>query len=1063
MVSLSRREQQSTAGVGLGALHARFEACVAARPDAIALLFREQALSYRTLNARANRLARMLRRAGVTRDTIIALQVQRSPEMLIGLLAILKAGGAFLPIDPTYPPARISYILEHSQAQVLLTQCSLAAPASTEALRCFDLFDATLYQDDDSDLDSWNEPDDLAYVLYTSGSTGLPKGVAITQQSVLNLIESLGQIIECKPGKSVLALTTVAFDIFVAETLLPLCWGMRVVIADEQEQADVELLRRRLLLSAVEVLQLTPSRLRLLLDTAEGLASVQAVRTLLVGGEAFPNYLLARLHDYPGTIYNLYGPTETTVYSLGKRLHQGERVNIGTPIANTQVFVVDAAGQCQPVGAEGELLIGGVGLARGYLHRPDLTAERFVPNPFSDEGDTAHLGDCGLRLYRTGDRVRQLPNGEIEFLGRLDRQVKLRGYRIELGEIEQLLLSRPQVKAAVVEIWGAAQQQQYLCAYVVPSAEAPLSTTVLRRYLAQQLPAYMIPAFFVELDELPLTPNGKIDRRALPLPLPAPGTNRVAPRNELEQQLAQIWADLLGFDPVTLSVDHSFFDLGGNSLNATLLLARIHQELQVRIPVARFFDHASIAGLAQEIAAAERAVHLPITPTPLQPEYPLSAEQLRVFIMQHLAPQNTLYNLPELYRVEGNLDLQRITASFQALVARHESFRSSFHIKEGVPIQQIHAHAPFELLLYETTELAAPELLRSFVAPFDLSCAPLLRVGVVRIEGRDAFFLLDMHHIIADGFSRDILLKEFLHLYAGEALPPLRVQYRDYLVWQQAMRDSPQLQQQAAFWLEMFATPVPTLKLPIDYPRPEPRHFGGRRLYFDIEPQVVMDLRALAREEQASLFILLFAVVSVFLARLTDQDDIVIGTPIAGRDHADLDQIIGMFVNTFALRTHPQGQQPFRAFLREVRSLCLAAFENQNYQFNELVDALNLKRDASRNPLFDVMFVLQDTETKAFQIPGVVLHPDEYEHTTSKVDLLIQMREIDDGLTCYFEYDTALFKPATMELLRDRLLVLLADLVEHPQRMIADLEYRTAAEKALYQFDSIEFDFSYDE
>jgi amino acid adenylation domain-containing protein len=987
-------------------VHALLEQSVSRYGAQTALVFHDQAFSYSEVDEKVSRLAVRLRREGVGPDAVVGLMAKRSPELIIGQLAILKSGGAYLPIDPKYPESRIAYMLQHSGSSLLLTDDSPSTCTNAAGMRSLNLFDEELYSGPGARFDPHFQPTNLAYVIYTSGSTGKPKGVAVEHRHLFSFIDSFTREIDFRSPQRILALTTLSFDISIVETLIPLTSGMTVVIADEQQQADMELLRSCIVDQQIDLLQVTPSRLRQLIGDGEGMNCLSRVSDLLVGGEAFPDHLFEQLKDCPCRVHNLYGPTEATVYALFKTLRKGEKVTLGKPLSNTEAYIADDSGRLLSTGKEGELLLGGSGVARGYLNAPELTVKSFQPAPFQPD----------RRIYRTGDRARWTPTGEVEFLGRVDRQVKLRGYRIELGEIENLLLAHPQIKAAVVE--KAKDANQNLCAYIVPHAANAVNMSELRHYLARSLPDYMVPAFVVELPELPLMPNGKIDYEALPKPAPGSASDAVI-TDSAEERIVSIWSALLGIPKERIGPEDDFFALGGHSLSASLAIARMHSAFDVRIPLADFFDRATPRALAQYVKAAGKTVHQAIPRTEVKDRYPLSSEEARQFVLYQLAPQSCAYNLPEIYEVQGSLDIERVEQVFRMLVDRHESLRTSFEIDDGVPWQKVHPHVPFAIKVRDVDEDAVRLALQEFVRPFDLACAPLLRVEVLRVDARRFFFMLDIHHIIADGFSRDILLREFLQLYAGQELSPLAVQYKDYAESQQHIKNTDRIKQQKAYWLEVFNDPAPPLELPLDFPRPYVRIFEGRRLYFKIAAPVVNELKRLACEENASLFMTLFSVVSSYLNDLTGQEDLVIATPIAGRDHADLEPVIGMFVNMLAVRTRPKRQTPFREFLRQTRATLLQAFENQNFQFDELVDAIGLSRDPSRNPLFDVMFILQDTETKPVEIPGVRLTPYVFETGTSKVDLTIHMRESEEELECYFEYDTHLFEHDTVKFMSE--------------------------------------------
>jgi len=1006
-------------------------------------------VSYGQLNDRANELAQQLRLAGIARGSIVGLLLRRSTDLVAGILAVLKAGAAYLPLEIHSPPKRLDYMLRQSGAALVLCDGREHLTRLSGETPGLNILDRAPSENGSGSQLPQHAAEDLAYVIYTSGTTGNPKGVMIEHRSVVNVVDALAERIDYTPGKTMLSATSVSFDIFVAEALLPLARGMTVILATEREQRDPVLLREGLRSSRAQMFQATPSRLRLLLGDEEGLGCLRQLDEILVGGEPFPETLFQQVSTLGPKIHNLYGPTETTVYSLTKLLTAGERITIGTPVRNTSVYVVGP--NCQPCeeGIEGELWIGGCGVARGYIGEPQLTADKFVTAPFPPYE----------RVYRTGDLVKKLPSGELEFLGRIDRQRKLRGHRVELEEIESLLLVRPEIQAAVVEVLTGERTGQYLCAYLVLRSGGTFDVSAVREDLKAHLPDYMVPAFFVQVPELPLTTNGKIDFSALPKPVPDPTAGRIPPRNETDRRLAAIWSELLGLPAAVIGIDSSFFELGGDSLNAALLAGRIHREFGVRIPMAALFANATIRELAACVASSETAPLAIIARADQCDVYPLSSEQSRIFLLQTLCPETTAYNLPEVYRSEGTLDVQRIERVFAALIQRNESLRTSFLFRNGTPVQRLHTHVPFRVEVQETSEQRVPQMIAAFIRPFALDRVPLLRVSLLRTDGPWTYFMFDWHHVISDGFSRDVLLRDFREIYSGGSPSELRIQYKDYVTWQTRNSTSDQMLQQKRFWCNMFEQPSIRLALTTDYPRPEVRKFSGGTVAFEIQAEVVQRLRALARREDASLFMVLFAVVSAFVGRICKQEDVVIGTPIAGRNHPDLERVVGMFVNTFAIRTHPEENKPFRQHLREVRNTFLDAFENQNYQFDQLVQALRVKREPGRNPLFDVMFVLQDTETQPFVIPGVRLIPCAVESASSKMDLTVHMREHRGVLTCTLEYDDELFRPATIQLMSGRLLVFLESAVDDPNSRIAELNLCTEQERLLNRYSGAVFAF----
>lgn len=999
---------RSTDGVEPDSLLAAIEQSASAAPATVAIVCGSDALTYNELNRRSNQLARTLMRAGITTESIVGLEAVPSADVFVGLLAILKAGGAYLPIDPALPRAHLEAILQESAPAAVLGVGSAGAAYGSrpDGPHWIDVSDPAWRGEDDAPVPGRAHPSALAYVMFTSGSTGPPKGVCIEHRALASFARSVTRAIDFRPGTTILALTTLAFDISILETLVPLSRGMTVRVATADQCADITEVRRLLAAGDIDMIQLTPSRLRLLLSDGAGLASLGCLRSVLVGGEAFPDDLFARLRGCPFNVYNLYGPTETTVYSCVQQLREGEPVTIGVPLDNTRVYIADDKGEPSAPGQPGELLIAGDGLARGYLNNPGLTAERFAPTRFAP---------CE-RAYRTGDRVRRT-GGRLEYLGRIDRPIKVRGYKVDLDGIEALLRAHPLVSDAVVTIRTGPEGVEQLCAYFVACDPAVDAADLLRAHLSERLPAYSVPAFFMPLASIPLTRNGKVDAHALPTPS-AGRRSGAEPTSALERRVREVCADVLGIAPETIGIDESFFGLGGTSLSAGMLLGRLHRELDVDVPLRAFFDAPTTAGLAARIASADRSPIVALPPADPAELVPLSSEQARVYFLQRMAPESLAYNLPEIRRIDGELVASRLESALRSLIARHESLRTSFHEIHGTPVQRVHRQVPFTLAVHDIDEQRAPKRLETLIARFDLERAPLLRAALLRTGNAHSTLLLDVHHLVADGLSKDILIRELCALYRGESLPPAGAQYRDYVAWQQKAAGSADRARQRDYWLRMHSTRYRPCNLPTDRPRPVHRRFAGARVPFNIDANAVKQIRGIAASERASLFMAVFALTSAYLARITSQNETVLGIPVAGRPHATLASAVGMFAGTLAIRVPVDPTASFRHHLRGVRALLLSAFENQDYQFDDLVAQLDLVREPGRNPLFDVMLAVEETEREPLRIPGVEEVLVELDHDTSKVDLTFGMRHVSGGLQGYLEYDTDLFDATTAGLIR---------------------------------------------
>ncbi|EPY04932.1 bacitracin synthetase 1, partial [Paenibacillus alvei TS-15] len=1048
--------------------HELFEEQAFKTPDHVAVVFEEERLTYRELNEQADRLARMLQAQDVKPDTIIAIMAERSLEMVVGMLGILKAGGAYLPVDPGYPSERIRYMLEDSGASLLLIQPHLKDKVCTADVQQSPMTDKIMYSGKLVDLNLADgeaeelenvplhtnvQPHHLAYVIYTSGSTGKPKGVMVEHAGLTNLKMYFQSVLGVSERDRIVQFASCSFDASVWEMGMALFTGAGLFIPSEETIRHTSLFMEFLNLHQITAATLPPTYLHHLDPDA-----VLSLRTLVTAGSVVSPELVSRWKNESRHFYNAYGPTEATIcatawFEPGNNGSERRYVPIGNPISNTQVYILDEAGQLQAIGVPGEIYIAGDGLARGYLARPELTAEKFVVNPFLHDG----------RMYRTGDLGRWQPDGSIEYLGRIDHQVKIRGYRIEPGEIEAHLLRHEHIKETIVMLRQDEHEAPYLCAYV--SAEENVDAAELRGFLGKELPGYMIPSFFVQLDKLPLSPNGKIDRQALPAPEGAGGAEYVAPRTALEARLTDIWKSVLGIERI--GVKDNFFDLGGHSLKATTLVARMHKELDVDVSLRIIFQSPVLEQLAQAIESMEQKLHASIKPAEAREHYPVSSAQKRMYILNQLEGAELSYNMPGVYSVEGQLDAGRLEQAFSGLIARHESLRTTFELVNGEPVQRVHDQVSF---MVERISLSGPELLKEeriarqvadFVRPFDFEKAPLLRVGLIEVETERHLLLFDMHHIISDGLSMNVLVREFARLYDGENLQELRIQYKDYAVWQQTLHESGSMQAQEAFWLETFAGEIPVLELPTDYIRPAVQSFEGEALYFHIEREIAAGLQKIAADTGATMYMVLLAAYTVLLSKYTGQDDIVVGTPIAGRPHADLEPLIGMFVGTLAMRNYPTEDKSFAAFVREVKERTLKAFEHQDYPFEELVEKLDVPKDLSRNPLFDAMFAMQNTNDDEVRIASLQFTPYGSNHTAAKFDITMNAVEMEEAIGFLVQYRTSLFRKETMERMASHFTYLLKVVSEQPEQRIGEICILPEQERqlVLYEFNAAEADY----
>ena len=1025
-------------------IHKLFEEQVERTPHNSAAVFEDTLLTYQDLNKKANSLAKLLREKGVSRDTIVGIAVVRSIEMIVGIMAILKAGGAYLPISPGYPEDRIRYMLEDSGAGILLINSmdSVQLPL-VNGIEMLDLADDSNYLKDGSNPENINNSRDLAYIIYTSGSTGKPKGVMIEHRSLVNRLNWMQKKYPIGENDTILQKTPYTFDVSVWELLWWSMVGAKVCFLTPGGEKDPKEIVEAIDKNKVTTMHFVPSMLNIFMDyIEEGIDTdrLKSLKDVFASGEALTVQQVKRFYRSIKNVklHNLYGPTEAAIdvsYFDCPSDGELETVPIGKPIDNMNLYVLGSNNMLLPVGIAGELHIAGDGLARGYINRPELTDEKFVPNPFKP----------GERMYKTGDLARWIADGNIEYLGRMDHQVKIRGLRIELGEIEARLSEHPKIKETVVVVRENRNNEKYLSAYIV--SDEAISTSELKEFLAQQLPEYMVPAYFTRLDRIPLSHNGKIDRKALP----EPDTDRnigveyEAPSGRIEELLVNIWQDILGVEKV--GTQDSFFDLGGNSLNATTLSARIHKEFNVEIPLREIFLQKTVKKLAEYIDKSEKDIYSSIEPAIEQEYYPVSSAQKRLFFLEQLDDAGTVYNIPAAVEIEGSLDVKRLEDTFKTLGRRHETLRTSFEIIDGEPVQRIHKDIPFEIEHIDTEGKDTDQVIRDFIRPFNLANAPLFRVGLASISQDKYLLVYDMHHIIADGTSSILLTDEFTRLYNGIDLPELKIQYKDYSVWQNELLKKETLKKQEEYWLERFAGELPVLNMPLDYPRPPVQSFEGKEITFTIEKDLSKRLNNIAAKNGSTLYMLLLAAYNVLLSKYTGQQDIIIGSPVAGRLHADLTQIIGMFVNTLAMRNYPVANKTFNEFLEEVRTNSLQAYENQEYQFEELVEKVQVSRDLGRNPLFDTMFILQNLEGRETEYEGLKFKQYEFENTAAKFDLSLAGVEVSGEVLFSMVYAQKLFHKETIERLSDHFKNILEIIAENPDIRICEIDMLSSEEK----------------
>ncbi|MBZ5526060.1 MAG: amino acid adenylation domain-containing protein, partial [Acidobacteriia bacterium] len=1034
-------------------VHELFERQVARTPNAPAVEHDGEQISYAVLDRRANQLAHYLRKRGVGPEVTVGVCLHRGVELVVALMGVLKAGGAYVPLDPEYPRERLQFMTADARAAVLLTESDLRGLLGEGHAQviCVDEQQEEIAAESTEAVSSGVVPQNLAYLIYTSGSTGRPKGIAIAHQSTNVLLHWVREMFTHEELEGVLASTSVCFDVSIFELFAPLSWGGKLIIV-----ANALALPQLAETGKIKIVSTVPSAMAELVRM-RGVPS--SVRVVNLGGEAVPRSLVQQIYEHTQVerVLNMYGPSEDTTYSTCAFLTKEDAartMSIGRQVSNTQAYVLDENFQPLPARVPGELYLGGAGLARGYLNRPDMTAKKFLPNPFSATG--------GERLYRTGDRARWRSDGELEYLGRFDHQIKVRGYRIELGEIESVLLAEPHVAGAVVVARGEGANQR-LVAYVAgEDRNAALDTAPLRERLRELLPEYMQPSMIVPLPEIPLTPNGKVDRSALPELGYQEGdaSEDRAARTPEEEILAGIFARVLEVERV--GVRQNFFEIGGHSLLATQATSRVRSAFGIDLPLRTLFESPTVEKLAQVVgrARAVAAAEAPLVRVSRDGRLPLSYAQQRLWFLQQMDPQSAAYNMPFAWRLSGNLDRQALQQSLNALAQRHEGLRTSFRLIDGDAILQIAGSV--ELPIRETDLRSLPAAEREAEArrlahveaatPFDLRYPPLLRVGLLRLDEHEYVLMGAMHHVISDGWSVQIMLREISRFYEAcirdmqPALEELKIQYVDYAVWQRQWLQGEVLERQLQYWRQQLAGLEP-LDLPTDHARPAVMNQQGASVPFLLPEELSDQIQELGRSAGTTLFMTLLAAWQTVLSKYSGQRDIAVGTVVANRNRVEIEELIGFFVNTLVLRTQCQGNPDFVELLDHVRRVTLDAYQHQEMPFEKLVEELQPERDLGRSPLFQVMLLMGNTGEPEFHLPRLRLSQFTAESDTTKFDLSLAIHEDGGRIAGALSYASDLFEKQTAQRLLDHLRLVLERMVAVPASKIEELVLLTAQER----------------
>ncbi|MCY9107205.1 amino acid adenylation domain-containing protein [Bacillus atrophaeus] len=1014
-----------------------FEDQAAETPEATALVLDDTHWTYRQLDERANQMARVLKEKGAKPGSIVAVMMRRSKEMAAALLGIWKAGSAYMPLDPGYPSERLSFLLDDSETSLLLTEDELISTVPSDyAGDTVTTEEALSYKTDP--LPTTIQAGKLAYLIYTSGTTGRPKGVLVDHRGIANTLQWRREEYGMSGQDTALHLFSYVFDGCVTSLFTPLLSGACVILTNDDDAKDVLAIKKTIAKHRVTHLLIVPSLHRVLLEVLEK-EEAKTLRVVTFAGEPVTADLLEASREIcPHTeLANEYGPTENSVATTVLRhLNQESCITIGRPIANTEVCIL-IGNQLQPIGASGELCIGGAGLAQGYYKQTELSQKAFTSHPFRE----------GERLYRTGDAARWLQDGTLEYIGRFDDQVKIRGYRIELGEVEAVLRNIPGVKEAAVVARETSSDERELFAYIVPQKGDGLPNVHL--HLAGKLPAYMIPASITKINKMPLTSSGKLDRSALPEPMNMADSAHTyePPRTIIESELTAIWKNVLNKKQIGIRDD--FFHLGGQSLKAATLVSRIHKKLNIQLPLSEVFIYPTVESMAAKIESLKEQTFTTIAPAQSRELYPLSFSQKRMYTLHQLEENGTGYNMPAALELHGKLDRQRLKQAVTELVNRHESLRTSFVIHNGELMQQVHVSLTPEFTeLQIESKSQLKQTMQSFIQPFVLTNAPLLRACLIVLENDHHYLLLDMHHIAADGVSMSTLIQEFTDLYCGKTLHPLKLQYKDFAVWQKEQFARQLFSKQEDYWLKQLSG-LPVLELPLDKNRPLLPDFSGGTFEAEIDRETAERLHRIMSETGCTLYMVLLAAYSILLSKLSGQKDIVVGSPAAGRRHADLEPVIGLFVNTLAMRSQPEGEKSFRSYLQEIKEVALTAYEHQDYPFEELTNKLGTQRELNRNPLFDAMLVLQSSEDFQLELPGLAISSRKLPHKASKFDLTLHAEENNEGIRCCFEYSTALFEHETVARWANHFKELLRSITADTDVKLADMQMLGGSEQRM--------------
>uniref|UniRef100_UPI000CD90471 non-ribosomal peptide synthetase n=1 Tax=Bacillus thuringiensis TaxID=1428 RepID=UPI000CD90471 len=1044
-----------------------FEQQVIQNPDSVALVYKDQQLTYKELNEKVNQLAFYLQKRNIGPESMVGVYIERSLEMIVSILGIIKAGGAYVPLDPAYPTKRLEYILKDANIQVLLTQSHLTQWIPKE-IDCIDIKEHEMNISREKNINPTIEvkPDNLAYVIYTSGSTGNPKGVLYEQKGLCNFINASINFTKLNTGSKVVQFSSIAFDVSLYDIFATLVSGGTLYVCGQQDIMPVEPLTQFLLEKKITHAFLPPTVLNLLDES-----KFEELQTVISAGSVCSEQVAKRWVKNHLFI-NAYGPTEASVATID--IYSGKGTPpIGRSIPNVEVYVLNEAKKLVPIGTVGELYIGGIALARGYLNQPELTKASFIPHPFKNSSND--------RLYRTGDLVKYLPDGNIEYIGRADKQVKIRGFRIELGEIETILGNHPDIKEVTVVAQEDSFGDNILVAYIVGEGD----TQEWRKHVGVHLPNYMVPAHFIKIESLPLTVNGKVDKDALPAWASIIQTNDgyIAPRNRVEQKMVEIWSEVLGIDSSAIGINDNFFELGGHSLLATKITSRLGVDFSILVQIRDIFEYPTIKHFSKRLTfllgkTGEIDVFTPLQSVKREQYEPLSFAQQRLWIMDKIVTNSALYNVPIAWRLKGKWNIEMLKKGYNAIIHRHEILRTVFHEVDGKPVQIVQQDITVPLSVIDLRYLS-PEDKTSKIEniskieakkPFDLSQGPLLRTHLIIMDNKELVLLCTIHHIIFDRWSLDTFINEWMSFYQAflenetEKLPPLPVQYIDFTKWQKSWLTEDIIQKQIAYWGKELRGLLPILELPLDYPRPIIQSYNGDTYQIVIPNKLLEKIKVFNSKEGVTLFATLLASYQGFLSRYTNQKDILVGSPIANRNYPGVEDLIGFFANTVVYRADCSNNITFKELVQQIKKKMLDAQENQDVPFEKVIEAIQPERDMSYSPLFQTMFVFHN---QLKELPKLLDHSVEKipRHMNgAKFDITIAMEEIPTGLQVDFEYNTDLFKVSTIKRMAQSFEIWLDEILQFPEEPIENLRILTKNEEKqlLHEWTNIEGNYQKD-